>query len=110
MDCFYHEGRSAVGCCRACLRGLCRECATDLDKGLACRERCEHAVRELIATIDHSNRYRAVSGVFLRTARTTWLAVALVSLFVGLFVSAWGLTLPHFNEIALLGIPFLTVE
>jgi hypothetical protein len=60
-----------------------------------------------MATIDQSVRYRAVSGGILSTARNMWFGLALVAVLVGLFVTVWGLSLPSFREISLLGIPFL---
>jgi hypothetical protein len=66
-------------------------------------------VRSLIATIDQSVRLRAVSGGLLGGARRLWLGLALVALAVGASVCAWGLTLPCFREISLLGLPFLAI-
>lgn len=109
MECFYHEGRQAVGSCRSCLKGLCRECAVEYDKGLACRLRCEEDVQDLIATIDQSVRYRALSTAYVRATPKVMMGIAMVSLFVGLFVSGWGLSLPQYDEIALLGIPFFAL-
>jgi hypothetical protein len=98
-----------VGSCRTCLKGLCRTCAVDLERGLACRDRCEGAVRSLIATIDQSVRYRGISGGILRTARKLWLGIAVVALLLGCFLTVWGLSLPTFREISLLGVPFLVI-
>jgi hypothetical protein len=109
VECFYHDGRQAVSSCRACLRGLCRECGTDLGRGLACRGRCEPAVRDLIATLEQSIRYRGVSGGILQASRTLWSGLAVIALLVGAFVGVWGLTLPAYREISLLGLPFLLV-
>jgi hypothetical protein len=52
VNCFYHPGVCAVGICKSCGKGLCPDCATDLGKGLACRNQCEAdvtALRELTA-------------------------------------------------------------
>jgi hypothetical protein len=109
MECFRHEGRAAVGCCRSCLRGVCRACAVDLARGLACRDRCEQAVRELIETLDQSVKLRGLSSGILRTTRGLWLGLALVALAVGAFVAWFGYSLPAFREVALLAIPFLAI-
>jgi len=109
MECFYHAGATAVGSCRACLKGLCRSCATELDGGLACADRCESMVRAVVATIQQSARYQGVSAGLLRSARGLWLGLTGVAALVGLFVIVWGLSLPTFREIALLGIPFLAL-
>jgi hypothetical protein len=68
MRCFYHEDREAVGSCKSCGKGLCRECAVDLTKGLACRGHCESDAQALIQLIDRniqnsSNALRAVQQI-----------------------------------------------
>jgi hypothetical protein len=109
MECFHHEGAPAVGSCRACLKGLCRRCALQLDGGLACPDGCEPMVRALVAALQQGARYQAVSTGLLRSARGLWIGLASVAGFVGLFVVAWGLSLPAFREIAALGLPFLAL-
>ena len=109
MECFYHEGITAVGSCRSCLKGLCRGCAVELEGGLACAGRCEDMVRSVVAAIQQSARYQGVSAGLLRSARGLWLGLTAVAALVGLFVIAWGLSLPTFREIAALGIPFLAL-
>jgi hypothetical protein len=109
MECFQHEGRPAVGSCRACFKGVCRGCAVDLGRGLACPGRCEEAARQLIASLDASLRLQRFSGGMASAAPALWVGLAWVSFGVGAFVSLWALTLPHFREIALLGLPFLAI-
>ena len=109
MECFQHEGRPAVGSCRACFRGVCRVCAVDLGRGLACAGRCEEAARALIASLDQSLRIQGLSGSMVQGARTLWVGISWVALGVGVFVIGFGLSLPQFRVIALLGIPFLAL-
>jgi len=109
MECFYHEGVAAVGSCRSCLKGLCRRCAHELEGGLACSGRCEAMVRSVVAAIQQSARYQGVSTGLLRSARGLWLGLTAVAGIVGAFVIVWGLSLPIYREIALLGIPFLAL-
>jgi len=105
MDCFYHDGRAAVGTCRACLRGLCRECAADLDRALACRNRCEEHARATIAALDHSARFAGAA----KANRGVVLGLAITVLLVGFFVIFWALFLPRYREVAVLGVPFLFI-
>ena len=109
MECFHHQGEPAVGCCRACLKGVCRSCATELEGGLACSDRCEPMVRALFASIQQSARFQGVTTGLLRSARGLWLGLTLVALAVGLFVIVWGLSQPALREIAALGVPFLAL-
>jgi len=47
MKCFNHNERDALGTCKHCSKGLCKECLTDMVDGLACRNQCEDAVAYL---------------------------------------------------------------
>ena len=48
MICFYHPDKPAVGICKHCQRGLCSDCATFVDDVLACKDKHEMQVNELI--------------------------------------------------------------
>jgi hypothetical protein len=109
MECFAHEGRPAVGTCRACGKGVCRVCAADLGRGIACAGSCEEPARALIAALDQSVRMQSLSGGMLAATRTLWTALAWISLGIGAFISLWALGLPRFQEIGLLGLPFLAI-
>jgi hypothetical protein len=109
MECFYHEGVTAVGSCRACFRGLCRSCAVELEAALACRDRCEEHASAVVATVNQSVRFQNVSGGLLKSARGLWLGLTLVAGVVGFFVALWGLSLPAFREVSLLSIPFFAL-
>ncbi len=47
MECFEHPGAIGVGICRGCGKAVCRECAIQLPRGLACSPACELDVAEL---------------------------------------------------------------
>jgi len=47
VTCFNHPQQQAIGICKHCNRGLCQECATDLEHGLACKGRHEENVNEI---------------------------------------------------------------
>jgi len=51
MKCFNHPQSDAVGTCKHCQRGLCHECASEREGGLACRGRCETQVDAVNALI-----------------------------------------------------------
>ena len=44
MRCFNHPESDAVGTCKACHKGLCHLCVTDLGHGLACKDEHEQLV------------------------------------------------------------------
>ncbi len=47
MNCYRHQSHSAVGVCKACMKGICTECAVEIDGALACAGSCEETVRQL---------------------------------------------------------------
>jgi hypothetical protein len=66
MQCFNHHETAAVGMCKHCNKGLCAACATDLDFGLACRDKHEEQVQALqtmftkashLQSVNRSNKY-----------------------------------------------------
>lgn len=40
MKCYNHPEVDAVGTCKNCCKGICRDCLTDTYKGLACTATC----------------------------------------------------------------------
>jgi len=102
MRCFVHNERDAVGICRACNKGLCRECAADLGHSIACKSSCEEKaellesiLRKGAATANAQMRnrfivpgYLALTG-FLFAALGVWSETGLISLLgIGFLVFA----------------------
>src|SRR5512140_2451532 len=47
MICYNHADRPAIGMCKYCGRGVCRECAALVDDTVACKDLHEEQVRGL---------------------------------------------------------------
>ncbi len=47
MNCYNHPEYPAVGICKSCHKGLCKECAVDTGNGLACNTNCEEEVKAI---------------------------------------------------------------
>lgn len=54
MHCYRHAPAEALGICRACGRGVCAQCARDLQPSLACSQECERRVRRNDALLANS--------------------------------------------------------
>lgn len=61
MLCFNHPDRQAIGICKACQRGLCRDCATDLEHGIACKDKHEAQVNALEKIVRQSEKIYSVT-------------------------------------------------
>ena len=46
MNCFNHPGTPAIGTCKACSKGLYKDCASDIGHGLACKDVHEAEVND----------------------------------------------------------------
>ena len=85
MRCFRHPEKEAVGTCKACGKGLCVECVTDLGHGIACKDEHEELV-ETYNTIIEKN-----SQVYAAAPKNTLIAPAFYAFFGAVF-TVYGLT------------------
>jgi len=108
MRCYYHQDRESVGACKSCGKGLCPDCAVDLAKGLACRDRCEADVRAVISLIDRNIALAPATARLMESARRTRGSTAAFQIITGAVFIGWGLQDPErFNFITILGACFL---
>lgn len=108
MRCFYHEDKEAVGSCKSCGKGICRECAVDLVKGLACRGHCEADAQELIQFIDRNIQLSATSTNLIQSSRGVRSGTAIFQFVMGAVFIAWGLTdIDRLIFLVVLGLGFI---
>ncbi len=64
MKCYRHQDRDAVGICKSCQKGLCIDCAAEVNPGLACKGECEKRAQELADIVARTVKdYPATVGV-----------------------------------------------
>ncbi len=69
MNCFVHSIAPAVGICKQCGRGLCCDCAAEVEQSLACKGRCEAAVASLNELNDRAKTaYHKAAGSYTKIA------------------------------------------
>ncbi len=108
MRCFYHEDREAVGSCKSCGKGVCRDCAVDLIKGLACRGPCEADAQALIQLIDRNIQLSATSTSIIKSSRGVRSSTAVFQFVTGAVFIGWGLTdLERLKFLLVLGAGFI---
>lgn len=86
MRCYYHTASDAVAVCMYCHRGVCTECAAEVEKGIACKDRCEDEVATLMG-------YTAKLGQQLAVNRTSNLGWSVWFLILGLILTIGGVAL-----------------
>lgn len=108
MRCFYHEDKEAVGSCKSCGKGLCRGCAVDLSKGLACRGHCEEDAQALIRLIDRNIQLSATTTNLVKSSRGIRTSAAMFQFVMGAVFIAWGFTdLARLRLLLVLGAGFI---
>jgi hypothetical protein len=108
MRCYYHENKEAVGTCKSCGKGLCRECAVDLGKGLACRGRCETDAQAVIQLIDRNIHLSITATNYTLATRIVRSSTAIFNFFIGGIFIVWSLTdFDRFKFLLVLGIGFI---
>ncbi len=108
MKCFNHDDRDAVGICKSCGKGVCRECAVDMGKGLACRDRCEMDASNVIALIDQNIQFSPVGKNVMGNMRKNTYVQASFLLVAGVIFLLTGMASGRLAEFpGLLGMVFL---
>ena len=83
MNCFYHQEKSAIGLCKCCSKGLCADCATDLEFGLACKGKHEEQVQSVNMIIEKNAK------IYSAAPRNILIA-PLFSFFMGILFLVFG--------------------
>ena len=69
MNCFVHSPAAAIGICKHCGRGLCRDCVAEVMLSLACKGRCETEVT-VMNDLTHraKSSFEKAAGAYTKTA------------------------------------------
>ena len=81
MRCYRHHEREAVGTCKACGKGLCEDCTSDLGHGLACKGEHEELVKTYNMIIERN------AALYTAAPKNIWIAPAFYAFMGALF--AW---------------------
>lgn len=104
MNCFNHPDVTAVAICSRCAKGVCRDCAVDLTRATACKDRCEVEVRRLLDLRDFSLSQPAIVRATLQQSKMVQVRAAIGMLITaGMFVLLSVLTrsmAPYFLPLA----------
>lgn len=83
MKCFNHSEKEAIAICKNCNKGLCRECAVEVDNGIACKDKCEEEVIFLNQMLQKNK------GIYNKTAQSLYTA-CFIYLAMGVVFSGFG--------------------
>ncbi len=87
MKCFNHPDKDAVGICKNCNKGLCKDCIVEVENGIACKETCVEEVKLINSLINRNKKsYGNVAGAHYKNAYI-YGGLGLVFIFFGLFTN-----------------------
>lgn len=69
MKCFNHSENDAVAVCKNCKKGLCKDCLTEANNGIACTSTCIEEVNQLDLLMQQSKKsHKLASGAYYKNA------------------------------------------
>lgn len=78
MNCYIHTDKPAIGICKACNKGVCQECSTDMGHGLACKGVHEEMVETYHSIIQRNTKMYQNVGANIIIAPIFYLFMGLV--------------------------------
>jgi hypothetical protein len=79
MNCYNHQSVPAIAICKNCNKGLCPECLTEVENGIACTATCVEEVKAINTLISKNKSATGrVAGAYYRT---TFIYLAMSLLF-----------------------------
>jgi len=109
MKCFHHRDSDAIGTCKACSKGLCSICASDVGNGLACRDQCEDQVRSVNLLVERNIRISAVSERLVGGQPRGLFLAGTFALLAGLLFAVMDLNLEGVPRIGVTGMGVLAI-
>ena len=104
MECYYHAGIQACGTCKSCSRGICRECAAEVNNGIACKNSCEEEAIEIDRMISSSRKMEKSANTTLNSVSV--FSAELFNLILGALFLGFGFY-ENLNFVMYIGIAFL---
>jgi hypothetical protein len=91
MKCFNHPDTDAIGICKTCNKGICKECVVDVGNGLACKNSCENEVLMLNELLSRSKTTHQKTGKAYTSGAIIYGLLGSLFLLFGLInVTLWG--------------------
>jgi hypothetical protein len=88
MKCYNHPENDAIGICKNCNKGLCKECLTEVENGIACTSTCIDEVKLINSLINRNKQsYKVTSGAHYKNAYLFG-GIGIVMIFYGIITES----------------------
>jgi len=86
MKCFYHQDTDAVGICKSCSKGICKDCAVVVGNGIACKGRCEGEVEAINTIFQWSKTSHHKTGSVYSRSAIIWALLGVIFTVYGIYM------------------------
>ena len=107
MKCFYDPTQDAVGTCKSCQRGLSFPYLTEMEKGIACKDRCEEDAAALIALIERNLVASQAANQIMKRDSGTRYGSGVFLVFIGGYFAFSGYGSKHTSFLFYMGVGFV---
>ena len=110
MRCYNHHDKDAVGVCKACGRALCPACAVEVEKAVACRDRCESDVSTMLALNRNALQFAKGTKQARYLGPATLVVVGVMLMGMGLSYDGIDLAVGAGAIVVAIGLAFLVIQ
>lgn len=86
MKCFNHHSEDAVAICKSCNKGLCIQCATEVENLVSCKGKCQEEVKILNEMIQRNKTLLNKNAASYYRISIIYAIAGIVFLTFGLFI------------------------
>lgn len=85
MKCFVHQDRDAVGICKNCQKGLCIECAVEVENGISCQGKSQQENAANNLTIIKNRTLSQKTAAAHKINALVYLLIGIICLVTGIY-------------------------
>jgi len=83
MNCYNHRNVPAVATCKNCSKGLCPDCLTEIENGIACKATCIDEVIAINTMIQNNKKARSTVSSSYNRAMFVYIGMGILFLYTG---------------------------
>ena len=110
MRCYNHHEKEAVAICRSCGRAVCPGCAAEVEKAVACRDRCESDVSTILSLNRNALQFAKGTKQARYLGPTMFLVLGAMLTTMGLTYGGIDLATYGGGVIIAIGLAFLVIQ
>ncbi len=110
MHCYNHPEKDAVGICKSCGRAICHNCTTEVEKAIACKERCESDVAAMLSINRNALQYAKSAKQARYLVPTLFIVVGVMLITLGLTYSEIDFAVVAGGIVVAIGIALLIIQ